>query len=48
MQDGGFPEVMIDGPVDEETALHKSGGTYFLDVNAANFDGWSVTIEEKR
>ncbi len=48
MKDGGIPEVMIDGPVKEETALHKSAGTYFLDVNAANFDGWSITIEEKR
>lgn len=48
MKDGGIPEVMIDGPVKEETALHKSAGKYFLDVNAANFDGWSVTIEEKR
>ncbi len=48
MKDGGIPEVMIDGPVKEETALHKSAGKYFLDVNAANFDGWSITIEEKR
>lgn len=48
MKDGGIPEVMIDGPVKEETALHKSSGTYFLDVNAANFDGWTITIEEKR
>lgn len=47
-KDGGIPEVMIDGPVKEETALHKSAGTYFLDVNAANFDRWSITIEEKR
>lgn len=48
MKDGGIPEVMIDGPVKEETALHKSAGKYFLDVKAANFDGWSITIEEKR
>lgn len=48
MKDGGLPEAMIDGPVDEETALHKSAGKYFLDVNAANFDGWTVAIEEKR
>jgi len=48
MEDGGIPEAMIDGPVSEETALHKSAGKYFLDVNAANFDGWTVTIEEKR
>lgn len=48
MKDGGLPEAMIDGPVDEETALHKSAGKYFLDVNAANFDGWTITIEEKR
>ncbi|MNW23845.1 TM2 domain protein [compost metagenome] len=48
MKDGGLPEAMIDGPVSEETALHKTAGKYFLDVNAANFDGWTVTIEEKR
>ncbi len=48
MKDGELPEVMLDGPVEEETALHKSAGTYFLDVTAANFDGWSITIEEKR
>jgi len=48
MKDGGLPEAMIDGPVSEETALHKSAGKYFLDVNAANFDGWTITIEEKR
>lgn len=48
MKDGGIPEVMIDGPIEEQTALHKSAGSYFLDVNAANFDGWTVTIEERR
>ncbi|MGX1591664.1 TM2 domain-containing protein [Glutamicibacter sp. NPDC055491] len=48
MKDGGLPEAMIDGPVSEETALHKTAGKYFLDVNAANFDGWTLTIEEKR
>lgn len=48
MKDGGLPEAMIDGPVSEETALHKSAGKYFLDVNAANFDGWTISIEEKR
>lgn len=48
MKDGGLPEAMIDGPISDESALHKSAGKYFLDVNAANFDGWSITIEEKR
>ena len=31
-----------------ETAIHKSAGTYFLDVRAANIDSWTVTIEEKK
>lgn len=48
MKDGGIPELIVDSPVNDETALHKSAGKYFLDVNAANFDGWTVTIEEKR
>lgn len=48
MKDGGIPELIVDAPGSDETALHKSAGTYFLDVNAANFDGWTVTIEELR
>lgn len=48
MEDGGIPEVMLDKPAKDETALHKSAGTYYLDVSAANFSGWTVTIEEKR
>ncbi|PCC28009.1 hypothetical protein CIK76_14185 [Glutamicibacter sp. BW80] len=48
LEDGGLPEVMLDGPAEDETALHKSAGTYYLDVNAANFSGWTVTIEELR
>lgn len=48
MKDGGIPELIVDAPGSDETALHKSAGKYFLDVNAANFDGWTVTIEELR
>lgn len=48
MKDGGIPEVMIDEGGKGSTALHKSAGTYFLDVNSAGFTGWTVTIEEKK
>lgn len=48
MVDGGVPEVMIDEGGKGSTALHKSPGTYFLDVNSAGFTGWTVMIEEKQ
>lgn len=46
--DGGFPELMLTADETDTTALHRSAGSYYLDVTAANFDGWTVTIEEKR
>ncbi|GLB68969.1 hypothetical protein [Arthrobacter mangrovi] len=47
-QDGGIPLLMLDKPERGETAVHKSGGEYFLDVRAANIDSWTVTIEEMK
>lgn len=48
MKDGGIPEVMIQEAGPGTTALHKSAGPYYLDVNSVGFTGWTVTIEEKR
>lgn len=48
MKDGGIPEVMIQEAGPGTTALHKSAGSYYLDVNSAGFKNWTVTIEEKR
>lgn len=48
MKDGGIPEVMIQEAGPGTTALHKSVGSYYLDINSAGFTGWTVTIEEKR
>ncbi|MCG2621412.1 TM2 domain-containing protein [Arthrobacter sp. I2-34] len=47
-KDGGIPLLMLDKPDKGETAIHKSAGSYFLDVRAANIDSWKVTIEEKK
>ncbi len=30
------------------TAQHKKAGNYFLDVKAANFESWTVRIEQKQ
>lgn len=46
--DGGIPLVMVSEPEADSTALHKNAGRYYLHVTAANMDGWTVTIEEKR
>lgn len=46
--DGGLPVLMLDGPEKSSTALHKAAGSYFLQVTAANFDSWTVTVEEKK
>ena len=48
MADGGIPEVMLDEGGKGSMALHKSAGTYFLDVNSAGFKSWNVTIEETK
>lgn len=44
---GGFPEVFVSQPGSSETALVKSPGNYYLDVQAANCS-WQVTIQEMR
>ncbi|MCW4465652.1 NINE protein [Glutamicibacter sp. MNS18] len=46
--DGGIPELMLTEDDSDETFLHRTAGNYYLDVSAAGFAGWSVTIEEKR
>ncbi len=48
MTDGGIPLPMLDKAENSSTALHKKAGSYYLDVKAAGFDGWTLTIEEKR
>lgn len=46
--DGALPLVMLSKPGASTTALHKNPGKYFLDVQAANLDSWTVKIEEKK
>ncbi|OIH82848.1 hypothetical protein BLJ79_18050 [Arthrobacter sp. UCD-GKA] len=46
--DGGIPLLMLDKAETADTVLHKAAGRYFLDVKAAGFDGWTLTVEEKR
>lgn len=48
MKDGGVPIKMIQKDESGETAVHKDAGNYFLDVKAANFNSWTVTVEEKK
>lgn len=48
MKDGGVPIKMLQKDEAGETAIHKGAGDYFLDVKAANFDSWTVTVEEKK
>ncbi|MBX7443352.1 MULTISPECIES: TM2 domain-containing protein [unclassified Arthrobacter] len=47
-KDGGLPVKMLQKDESSETALHKSAGKYYLDVKSANFDSWTITIEEKK
>lgn len=48
MKDGALPVKMLNKDDAGETALHKSPGSYYLDVTAANFDGWTIVVEEKK
>jgi hypothetical protein len=48
MKDGGIPVKMVNKDETGETALHKSAGAYYLDVAAANFASWTITVEEKQ
>lgn len=45
-EDGGLPELMLSGSESGETMLYESG-EYYLDVSAANYSSWSVTVEER-
>lgn len=47
-KDGGIPIKMLQKDEAGETAIHKGAGNYYLDVKAANFDAWTVTVEEKK
>jgi TM2 domain-containing membrane protein YozV len=47
MKDGALPLKMLSKDESGETALHKSVGKYYLDVTAANFGSWTITVEEK-
>jgi len=48
MKDGALPVKMLNKDESGETALHKSPGSYYLDVTAGNFDGWTLVVEEKK
>ncbi|WP_426225092.1 hypothetical protein [Pseudarthrobacter sp. DSP2-3-2b1] len=47
-KDGGIPLKMLSKDESSETAIHKSAGKYYLDVAAANFQAWTITVEEKQ
>ncbi|GAA4028779.1 hypothetical protein GCM10023063_08060 [Arthrobacter methylotrophus] len=47
-KDGGIPVKMLTKDESGETAVHKSAGKYYLDVTAANFDSWTISVEEKQ
>lgn len=48
MTDGGIPLLILDKAESSTTSLHKKAGSYYLDVKSAGFDGWKITVEEKR
>ena len=45
--DGGIPLLMLDADESAQTMLHKGAGRYYLDIKAAGFDGWEVTVEQR-
>ncbi|MCH8561188.1 DUF4190 domain-containing protein [Nesterenkonia sp. DZ6] len=47
-EDGGLPEVMLNGSDSGETMIYRSAGNYYLDVTAANYSDWTVTVEEQQ
>ncbi|WP_251043497.1 TM2 domain-containing protein [Arthrobacter sp. ISL-48] len=47
-KDGGLPAKLLQKDESGETAVHKSKGSYYLDVKAANFDSWTISVEEKK
>lgn len=47
-KDGGIPIKMLQKDETGETAIHKGAGNYYLDVKAANFGAWTITVEEKK
>lgn len=47
METGGVPEVMSQADHEEsESAIHKSAGKYYLDVNAVG--KWNIVVEEEQ
>ncbi|GAA1450506.1 DUF4190 domain-containing protein [Nesterenkonia lacusekhoensis] len=45
-EDGGIPEQMISGSESGETMFYQTG-SFYLDVSAANYDSWTVTVEQQ-
>lgn len=43
---GGIPEIMTSGSESGDTMLYQTGN-YYLDVTAANYASWTVTIEQQ-
>jgi hypothetical protein len=46
-EDGGFPEVSIDGTKSDETLLRKSAGDYYFDIQTVN-GSCEVELQELR
>lgn len=46
-EQGGLPELMPSGSESGDTMFYQTGN-FYLDVNAANYDSWTVTIEEQQ
>lgn len=46
-EDGGIPEVMLSGSDSGETMVYRSAGSYYLDITAANYTDWTVTVESQ-
>ena len=47
MESGGIPEVLSSADhEDSESAIQKSAGKYYLDVNATG--NWSIVVEEEQ
>ena len=47
METGGVPEIMVTSLKEkDESAIQKSAGKYYLDVNAEG--KWSITVEEEQ
>jgi hypothetical protein len=43
---GGFPVITCTDPCDDQTAIRKDKGDYYLDVKGSG--AWTITVEEMR